>query len=172
MRQGLQAVTGPRSLAVAAVVVLAAATVADAWAARGGRSGGWSGSHSSGASSGGQRSHGGGGSHGGGARSWAPSHHHGGVRSRVIIGAPFAAWPYSYSYGPPPPYYAPSYYSSSYPADYSGASGSFYYIERLDDPQRPPGTYFCPESGQYYPQVTECSLGWLTVLPTPSVAPE
>lgn len=164
MRQGLQAVTGPRSLAVAAVVVLAAATVADAWAARGGRSGGWSGSHSSGASSGGQRSH------GGGARSWAPSHHHGGVRSRVIIGAPFAAWPYSYSYGPLPPYYAPSYDSS--PADYSGASGSFYYIERLDDPQRPPGTYFCPESGQYYPQVTECSLGWLTVLPTPSVAPE
>lgn len=80
-------------------------------------------------------------------------HGHVFVRSRVFIGAPFfvgdpfwwGAWPY---YSPPPVVVQPS------PTTY---------VQQA--PAAPTYWYYCQSPQGYYPYVTQCPGGWLTVVP-------
>jgi hypothetical protein len=82
--------------------------------------------------------------------------HHDGhvfVRSHVFIGAPFfigdpfwwGPWPY---YSPPPVVVQPS---------------STTYLQQ--GPAAPTYWYYCQSPQGYYPYVTQCPGGWLTVVP-------
>ena len=118
-----------------------------AYADRGGGRGGGGGHHSGG----GGRHHGGGGSHfhGGG------SHFHGGARIVVRPGY----YPRRYYYAPAPYYYSPYYYPPAYyppPVAYSPPV-----LPSMNSGYQ----YYCPASQAYYPQVLECTEGWMQVTP-------
>lgn len=141
---------------LAATLLLAAASIADAGPGRGGgyRSGGHGGG-SAARHSGGHR---GGSWQGHGHRHWRGSHY----RSywgagTVFIGATYYGWPgYAYPYYPAPgAYVAP-------PAYYPQATE---YVEQA--PVAQGFWYFCAESRAYYPQVQDCPGGWQRVAPRP-----
>ena len=118
-----------------------------AYADRGGGRGGGGGHHSGGSG----RHHGGGGSHfhGGG------SHFHGGARIVVRPGY----YPRRYYYAPAPYYYSPYYYPPAYyppPVAYSPPV-----LPSMNSGYQ----YYCPASQAYYPQVLECTEGWMQVTP-------
>lgn len=131
------------ALALAAALgLLAQSAVAD----RGGRGGG--GGHHSG---GGSHFNGGGGHHsGGGGHFSGGGHFHGG--GRVVVGPAF--YPRRFYYYVPGPYYyyPPAYYPPpvAYAPPVLPSMNSGY-------------LYFCPASQAYYPQVLECTSGWVQV---------
>jgi hypothetical protein len=114
-------------------------TVARSGSHGGGSRGGYSGG-SRGARSGAPRS-----GHGSGQR---PYHSHSHSSSGFYFGAPVLWGGYYY----PPVYAFPG--AAAPPPEYG-------YIEKGED------AYYCPDSGQYYPQADECSGGWMLVTPRP-----
>lgn len=134
-----------RTFAVlAAALLFAAASVAEARPGSGGRGGG---------GHGGARSY----SHSGGHSYARPSR--GGAR--IVVGVPFAypVWrPAHYAapvyYHPPPAGYAPAYAPAP--------------VEYIEQPQAPQGDWFyCAPSRAYYPEVQDCPGGWQRVAPRP-----
>jgi hypothetical protein len=102
---------------------------------------------------GGGNHHGGGGGnhfHGGG------SHFHGGARFVVRPGYYPGRY---YYYAPAPYYYSPYYYPPAYyppPVAYAPPV-----LPSMNSGYQ----YFCPASQAYYPQVLECTMGWMQVAP-------
>jgi hypothetical protein len=84
-----------------------------------------------------------------------PRHHHRG-RAVIFIGAPFLfwAWPYGYTYLPPPYYYGPDFSAHENLPDV--------YVEKFDGTPTPdtPGEIYCPSKSAYYPDVQDCPGGW------------
>ncbi len=149
---------------LAAVLLFAAASVAEAGPGRGG--GGFRGGGHAGGS-GGRYS----GAHGGG--NWhGHGHGHGGYyrpywgAGAVFLGATYIGWPsYYYPYSPYPAYYA---VPPAYPYSYGAPATE--YIEQAPAEQAPAPQgfwYYCAESRGYYPQVQECPGGWQRVAPRP-----
>jgi hypothetical protein len=83
------------------------------------------------------------------------SGHH--FHHRVFVGSAFyfgAPW-YAYHY--PPYYYGPYYEATSTPPAV--------YVEKFDGtPNANSGEIYCPSSGQYYPDVQDCSNGWQRII--------
>ena len=71
-------------------------------------------------------------------------------RTVIFVGGGFfLGWPYYY-----PPYYPPAYAEAPAYADPPA------YVEQGDDVR-----YYCPDYGDYYPNVSTCPSQWLQVLP-------
>ena len=108
----------------------------------------------------------------GGGTAWA-DHGHSRVTFGINLGVPIVPWRY------PPPYYYPPYYYPPYPPvvalpAYPNAvavqPSAPVYVEKGSDaagPSAPSSNYwyYCPNPQGYYPYVTECPSGWMTVLP-------
>jgi hypothetical protein len=97
---------------------------------------------------------------------WSRGHFHGGTR--VFVGVGPAFWwgpPYPYYYYPPPYYY--------YPPPPAVVQEPPVYVQQEPSTTAPPTAtpaqqgywYFCPNSREYYPQVSSCSEAWIKVPP-------
>jgi hypothetical protein len=105
-----------------------------------------------------------GGGHGGGNRGGGGSHHGGGGGNhfhggaRVVVRPGYYPGRYYY-YAPAPYYYSPYYYPPAYyppPVAYAPPV-----LPSMNNGYQ----YFCPASQAYYPQVLECTMGWMQVAP-------
>lgn len=98
---------------------------------------------------------------------------------RVWGGAGFG-WP-GYAWGPRPwwgpawygyPAYPYTYYPYAYPPAVVVQPDPQTYIQQAPpaagQPQAPSYWYYCAESRSYYPYVSECPVGWMTVVPPSS----
>ncbi len=85
---------------------------------------------------------------------------HAEFRTRVFIGSAFW-WPDPWWWwGPAYPYYvAPPVVIQQAPPVY------------IQQGQPPAYWYYCPNPAGYYPYITECPAGWLTVVPPPTAPP-
>ena len=125
-----------------AAIVLASAVACDAYARKGGRSGGaggWSGK-----------------GHGWQGKGHGHRHHH----SHIFLGAGF--------YGPW--FWDPWWYTPLYPYYNPFASHvttQQTYIELYAVPLQSGFWYYCHSAGAYYPGVAECAEGWEQVAPQP-----
>ena len=99
----------------------------------------------------------GGSGHFAGRPSHSPGHHafRARVHTRVFVGAPLF-WPWYYDPFWPPAFWTP-------------VPQPQIYIEQIpESPARESGYwYYCPDSGAYYPYVSECPGGWQRVPPQP-----
>ena len=107
--------------------------------------------------------HSGGGGRGGGHHGGGGNHFHGGGGhyyggARVVVRPGYYPRRYYY-YAPAPYYYAPYYYPPAYyppPVAYAPPV-----LPSMNNGYQ----YFCPASQAYYPQVLECTQGWMQVTP-------
>ncbi len=91
--------------------------------------------------------------HGGGFHGGFHHHDHVFVRTHVFIGAPFF-FGHPFWWGPWPYYAAPPVVVQSGPTTY---------IQQ--EPATPAYWYYCRNPQGYYPYVSQCPDGWLTVVP-------
>ena len=73
-------------------------------------------------------------------------------------GYPYA-YPYYYPYGYP--------YSYPYPAPYPTYPNAYAQPPAYSEPEQPFYWYYCQDPQGYYPYVTSCPGGWISVVPTP-----
>ena len=88
---------------------------------------------------------------------WGPGAFWGGAALGAALAYPYYGYPYGYGY--PYPYAYPSPYANPYP--YANTQPQVY-----AQPQQE-YWYYCKDSQSYYPYVTTCPGGWMTVAPTP-----
>ena len=82
-------------------------------------------------------------------------HHH---RHRtVFVGGTFFVGPAWYGYHPPPYYYGPTYEATN-------AQPSVYVEKFEGTPSAESGEIFCPQAGEYYPDIQQCPGGWQRVI--------
>ena len=141
----------------------------------GGSGGAWHGGGSSGAWHGGTGYRGGygygyRGGYGYGYRGWYGWPYYGyGLALGAAFGYPWY-YPYYGYYGAAYPYAYP--YGNAYPAAVYTAPGGAYDPGPTNYVQRDPGyRYYCRDPGGFYPDVSNCSSGWLKVLPDASAQP-
>ena len=94
-----------------------------------------------------------GGRHGG--RSHHGRSHH---RGNVFLGLGLGFWP---------SWYEPYAYGYGYGYPQAGIYTPPVYVEQADEVQSA-YWYYCADARAYYPQVTQCSSGWLRVIPGPA----
>ena len=72
--------------------------------------------------------------------------------------------PFTYPYAPSSPSYAPPVYAAS-PSAPAPAYAPPVYAAPPPPPPAPAYWYYCQSAGSYYPYVSACPGGWLTVVP-------